>query len=118
VLCHIIAHKNTQTQGRNMIIYVIDTTLKPAREQRFGDYNQLVRYLEGMSQRAYGQNRKQRMIMLEEIGHGYDDSQSVSFVRSMQEAFDMGMVRPEQQDRHVRCDLPSAVLFKKDEFGS
>lgn len=102
-----------------MQFYVIDTTLTPSQEKRFGDYGQIVQYLEQMSVRAFGQTRKQRMTMLEEIGHGYDDYQSVSFVRSMAEKFNIGVLRDAfDPNQKMRCDITSVALFHRDEFGS
>lgn len=102
-----------------MQYYVIDTTLNPSQEKRFGSFNEIVRYLEGMSQRAYRQTRKERMIMLEEIGHGYDDTGSVNFVRSMAEKFNMGILRDGlNQNQKMRCDITSVELYQKEEFGS
>ena len=102
-----------------MTIYVIDTTVTPARETRFTSYFDTVRYLEGMSQRAFGQTRKQRMNLLEECGHGYDDTNSVTFVRSMAEQFDIGVVRNDAGvSRRMKCDITTATLFQKEEFGS
>ena len=98
-----------------MTLYVVDTTLTPTKDVTFNSYPQLVSYLDGMSQRAYGSNRKQRMIMLEEIGHGYDDPDGVTFVRSMAEAFNIGVVR---EGRKMRCDVPSMALYQKEEFGN
>ncbi len=101
-----------------MILYVIDTTLAPPREQRFTEYLDTVRYLEEMSKRAYGQTRKQRMILLEECGHGYDDTNSVTFVRSMADQFEMGVIRNDAGvNRRMKCDIASAALFQKSEFG-
>lgn len=101
-----------------MIIYVIDTTINPPRDQRFPSYMDAVRYLEGMSQRAFGQTRKQRMILLEECGYGYDDTNSVSFVRSMADRFDIGVIRDDAGvQRRMKCDITSAVMFQKSEFG-
>lgn len=102
-----------------MQYYVVDTTVTPPQEQRFGSYDQIVKYLEQMSMRAFGQNRKQRMIMLEEIGYGYDDSNSVTFVRSMAEKFNIGVLRDGlNQNQKMRCDITSIALYQKDEFGS
>ena len=53
--------------------------------------------------------------MLEELGHGYDDQNSVTFVRSMAEAFDMGIIR---ENNRMRCDITSAELFQKEEYGN
>lgn len=102
-----------------MTIYVIDTTLNPPREQRFPSYKDTVRYLEGMTQRAYKQTRKQRMILLEECGHGYDDRDSVTFVRSLATQFDMGVVRNDAGiTRRVKCDITTLPLYQKEEFGN
>ncbi len=101
------------------IFYIIDKTLNPEREVRFNDYYATVRYLEGMSQRKYRQTRKQRMIMLEEIGHGYDDTNSVSFVRSLAQEFEMGVVRNDGgMQRRMKCDITTIALYQKEEFGN
>lgn len=102
-----------------MTLYVIDTTLNPPRDQRFSSYPEIVRYLEGMSQRAFGQTRKQRMILLEECGHGYDDRDSVTFVRSMAETFEMGVIRNDAGlSRRMKCDLTTLPIFQKEEYGN
>lgn len=102
-----------------MTFYIIDTTLKPAQEIRLHDYKSTVNYLEAMSIRAYNQTRKQRMIMLEEIGHGYDDRDSVTFVRSMASQFDMGVIRNNAGAlNRMKCDIPSIALYQKEEFGN
>lgn len=102
-----------------MIFYIIDSTLKPTQEVRFTDYLSTVKHLEGMSKRAYNQTRKQRMIMLEEIGHGYDDRDSVSFVRSMASQFEMGVIRNNAGAlNRMKCDIPSIALYQKEEFGN
>ena len=98
-----------------MILYIVDTTLNPPQEKRLNNYPDLVNYLEQVSIRAYKQNRKERMIMLEEIGHPPDNNQAVSFVNSMAEKFDMGIIR---EGRRVRCDIPRIVLYQKDEYGN
>lgn len=102
-----------------MKFYVIDTTIPNQQEKWFSSYPEIIKYLEQMSVRAFGQTRKQRMTLLEEIGHGYDDSDSVTFVRSMAEKFNMGVLRDGLKvDQKMRCDVPSVALFQKDEFGS
>lgn len=101
------------------IYYVIDKTLSPPREVRLQTYPQIVQYLEQMSVRAYKQNRKQRMIMLEEIGHGYDDRDAVTFVRSMAQDFEMGVIRNDAGvNRRMKCDITSVALYQKEEFGN
>ena len=102
-----------------MQYYVVDTTLNPPQEKRFNSYGEVVNYLSQMSQRAYGQDRKARMIMLEEIGHGHDDSNAVNFVRSMAEKFNMGVLRDGvTKNERMRCDITSVALFQQEEFGN
>jgi len=102
-----------------MTIFINDTTTNPPREARFGTFQEAVTYLGGMSKRAYGQDRKQRMIMLEELGHGYDDRDSVNFVRAMASAFEMGVIRNDAgQLRRMKCDITTIDRFQSDEFGS
>lgn len=101
-----------------MQYYVIDTTLNPSQEKRFGSYPQIVQYLEQMTPRAFKQTRKERMLMLEEIGHGYDDTDSVNFVRSMSEKFNIGVIRDAIKAEKMRCDITSVALYQKEEFGS
>lgn len=97
---------------------MIDTSVSPASEKRFQTYNGLVQYLEGVTQRVYKQTRKQRMIMLEELGHGYDDPNSITFVRTMASGIEMGIIRNEAGvDRRIKCDITSVSLFQKEEFG-
>jgi hypothetical protein len=72
-----------------------------------------------MCVREYGQKRKERMYILEELGHGPDDRDSVSFVRSMQEKFEMGVIRNNAGAlNRMRCDLTSVSSFQKEEYGS
>jgi hypothetical protein len=102
-----------------MNYYIVDTTLKPAQVKQFLTYPTLVKYLNGISQRAYGQTRKERMILLEELGNGYDDPDSVNFVRSIAESFEMGVIRKDAGgQRRVKCDVTTIALFQKEEFGS
>ena len=102
-----------------MQIYIIDTTVNPPREQRFSAYNDAVHYLETMSKRAYGQSRKERMEILSSLGHGYDDSGSVNFVRSMAEKFDIGIIRNNAGVlNRMRCDITNLNTFASTEFGN
>lgn len=97
-----------------MQFYVIDRTLNPPQDKRTESYPELVRYLGGMSQRAYGQNKAQRTLLLEELGNGADDYNSTLFVRSMQEQFEIGVVR---DGRRTQCDVTTIVAFQKPEYG-
>jgi hypothetical protein len=97
-----------------MTFYVEDTTLQPPSEKRFQSYKDFVLYLDGMSQRAYGQTRVERTRLLEEIGHGIDDNNATLFVRSMQDKFSIGIIR---EERRVRCDIPNVLSFQQEEYG-
>ena len=94
--------------------YVIDTTIPAPQGKQFKSFPEIVRYLEGMSKRAYNQTRRERMVILEELGHGADDRDSVVFVRTMAEAFDIGVIR---EGRRMRCDITSIPMYQKSEFG-
>ena len=61
-----------------------------------------------MCKRAYKQDKKQRTQLLEECGHGTDDYNSTLFVRSMQEAFEIGVVR-EGRRTAMRCHRVSCL---------
>lgn len=98
-----------------MQIYITDTTLNPAKDVLFNNYLSAVNYLEGVSKRALGKSRKDFMLLLESIGHGEDDAGSVTFVRAMSEKFNIGIVR---EGRKMRCDITSAFMFNKPEYGS
>jgi len=98
-----------------MQIYITDTTLRPPQDKVFNDYPSAVKYLEGMSQRAFGQTRKKYMLFLESMGYGEDDPTSVTFVRSMAERFNIGIIR---EGRKMRCDITTAFVFNKPEYGS
>lgn len=97
-----------------MIFYVRDKTLQPPQEKQFDAYPKLVAHLDQMCQRAYKQTKKQRTQLLEECGHGTDDYNSTLFVRSMQEAFEIGVIR---DGRRTQCDVTTLVAFQKPEYG-
>ena len=96
------------------IFYVTDKTINPPKEQMFKSYPQLVQYLDGMCQRAYKQTKVQRTQLLEELGNGADDYNSTLFVRSMQEQFEIGIIR---DGRRTQCDVTTMVAFQKPEYG-
>lgn len=102
-----------------MKFYIVDTTIKPQTEKRFDTYPEVVNYLGTMSQRAYKQTRKERMILLEELGGGNDDTNSVNFVRAMAEVFEIGVIRNNAGVlNRMRCDITSIAMFQQEEFGS
>ena len=98
-----------------MQIYITDTTINPVKDVVFNTYMAAVKHLEGMVRRAFGQTRKDYMLLLESVGHGDDDGNSVNFVRAMAERFEMGVLR---SGRKMRCDVTSVFMFNKPEYGS
>ena len=98
----------------NSTFYVIDKTLNPPEQREFNSYPNLVRYLDVMCQRAYKQDKAARTRLLEECGHGADDYNSTLFVRSMQEQFEIGVIR---NGRRTICDVTTLVAYQKPEYG-
>lgn len=98
----------------NTTFYVKDKTLNPVQEKQFQTYPQLVHYLGEMCKRVYGQTKLERTQLLESLGHGTDDYNSTLFVRSMQDQYDIGVIR---ENRHVRCDVTVLVAYQKPEYG-
>ena len=98
----------------NTIFYIIDKSLNPPEQREFNSYQNLVKYLDIVSQRAFKQNKQQRTQLLEECGQGTDDYNSTLFVRSMQEQFEIGVVR---NGRQTQCDVTTMVAYQKPEYG-
>ena len=100
--------------NQNTTFYVVDTTLKPKQVKQFPSYTNLVNYLDQVAKRAYGQSRKERTQLLEELGNGADDYNATLFVRSMQEQFEIGVVR---EGRLTQGDVTVLVAYQKPEYG-
>ena len=98
----------------NATFYVRDTTVRPSMVRHFPHYSELVLHLDKMCQSAFHQTRKQRSQLLEECGHGSDDYNSTLFVRSMQEQFEVGVIR---DGRLTQCDVTVMVAYQKPEYG-
>ena len=98
-----------------MLYYVLDTTTRPIQVATFPTYRELVAELEKLSIKKFRQTRHDRMVLLEEVGHGDDDARSVNFVRTMAEAFEMGVIR---EGKLIRCDVTAVEFFQKEEFGN
>ncbi len=115
ILFLLIVKTGKKIQHTHMQIYITDTTATPNKDVVFTQYNAAVKYLEGMSRRAFGQTRKDYMNLLESVGHGEDDSASVNFVRAMADRFQIGLIR---EGRKMKCDITAAFVFNKPEYGS
>ena len=98
----------------NTTFYVKDKTVTPAQEKQFTAYPKLVQYLSEMCKRAYGQTKLERTQLLESLGYGTDDYNSTLFVRSMQEQYDIGVIR---DGRRTQCDITVLVAYQKPEYG-
>ena len=98
----------------NTLFYVKDKTINPPHERTFTAYPRLVDYLGQMCKRAYRQTKEERTRLLEELGNGADDHNSTLFVRSMQEQFEIGVIR---DGRQTQCDVTTLVAFQKPEYG-
>jgi hypothetical protein len=98
----------------NTIFYVIDKSLNPPEQREFNSYQNMVRYLDVMCQRTFKQTKTQRTQLLEECGHGTDDYNSTLFVRSMQDQFEIGVIR---NGRRTQCDVTTMVAYQKPEYG-
>lgn len=101
-----------------MKYYITDTTLRPPQEKTFTTYSEVISYLEGMTIRESGRSRKQLMNELMELGYGFDDRNSVAFIRNMAERFSIGVIRDAGGVlRKTRCDITAIEQYQKDEFG-
>ena len=98
----------------NATFYVRDTTVHPPVVRHFALYPELVTHLDGMCQRAFKKTKKQQIQLLEECGYGADDYNATLFVRSMQEQFEIGVIR---DGRLTQCDVTVMVAFQKPEYG-
>lgn len=98
----------------NVTFYVKDTTTRPAIIRHFNNYPEFVSHLDVMCQKVNGQTKKQRIQLLEEIGYGADDYNFTLFIRSMQEQFEVGVIR---DGRLIQCDVPALVAYQKPEYG-
>lgn len=98
----------------NTTFYVRDTTVRPPVVRHFASYPELVRHLDVMCQKSQGQTKQQRTRLLEECGYGADDYNSTLFVRSMQEQFEVGVIR---DGRLTQCDVTVLVAYQKPEYG-
>lgn len=92
--------------------YVVDTTLpKPQAFVSLGSPNEVVKHLEGTVQRRFGKTRKQWMQDWIDLGNGYDDDNGVSFVTSLSEYFNVGMIHGD--GRQMKCNIFESLRNSK-----
>jgi len=97
-----------------MKYYIYDTTLREKRHVFFDTLGSLIIYLNEVCIREFGHGRKQKMIELESLGHGYDDSEGATFTRFMSDIFEIGVIK---NNTYVRCDVHMIDRYNKPEFG-
>lgn len=93
--------------------YIKDTTIN--RNVYFDSVPQLVNYLGFLVKRYTGQDRKEYMQTLTDLGHGYDDDAGVTFTRTLAEKFEMGYVNSEAV--HMQTDVHNLSTFNSKEYG-
>lgn len=74
-----------------MKFYIEDTTVPGVFV--FDSLQEIISHLEGTVKRKFGLSRKQYMQNVIELGYGYDDDDGSTFVQSMTEYFNIGVVR-------------------------
>lgn len=94
-----------------MKYYVKDPIL--SRYVHFDGVPQAVSHLESMLVKM-GISRESYMQNLIDLGYGYDDPEGATFVRSLSEKYDIGVIR---DGKYVKTDIHNTVSFDKPEFG-
>ena len=94
--------------------YVFDTTTTPPKYVIYGTTWEIVKYLESYVLRALKKTRAQFMYEMSELGHGYDDSDGVSFTRLLGEYVNIGVI---QKGKPVKCDIHVVNKFSSEEYG-
>lgn len=97
-----------------MKYYVQDST-RNNQVVHFNSLKEIISYLDGMVKRATGLSRAQYTQNLTDLGHGIDDPEGMTFVRSLNENFNIGVVR--RDGALIKCDIHEATIFNKPEHG-
>ena len=64
---------------------------------------EVVSYLETLCPRIHRQTRKDYMVEMVSLGHGYDDDQGAYFTELLGADFDIGGVK--RDGKHVKCNI-------------
>lgn len=94
--------------------YVVDSTKKQNGKNPvllFESADGVVKYLEGMCQRQFGQTRKLYMENAESLGFSVDESTGRAFYDMMEQYFNIGVIRPDSTP--VKCNIFEANKFKR-----
>ena len=90
--------------------YVIDSTIRKNGKNPvllFESVQSVVKYLEGMCQRRFGQPRPIFMSECESLGFGADEPTGRSFFDQMEQYFTIGVIRANSTP--VKCNIFEAV---------
>ena len=85
-----------------MKYYSTDTT-SPQGTHVYNTTLDVVRHLEGTVKRKFNLTRQQYMQNLIDLGYGYDDDNGVTFVSSLSEHFNIGVVHSD--GRYMRTNI-------------
>ena len=77
---------------KTMKFYIKDSLLNN-KVVYFNTLQEVIVYLETLCVRKFKQSRKQYMIEMESLGHGYDDDTGANFTELMADHFHIGAVR-------------------------
>lgn len=92
-----------------MKFYIVDTTLGKAPVY-YNTLNEVIKHLEGTVQRKFKQDRRAYMQNLVDLGHGADDPNGKTFVESLSQYFNIGVVK---ELRHVKCNIHEVLQYSK-----
>ena len=94
--------------------YIVDTSKASGGKSPvllFDTPNGVIKYLEGVCQRRFGQSRTQFMQSVNELGFGADDTDGRTFFEQMEQYFQMGVIRGDSVP--VKCNIFEAEKFSK-----
>lgn len=94
--------------------YIVDSTQNKNGKNPvflFEEISGVVTHLEGMCQRQFKQTRKQHMQHCEDLGFGSDEASGRAFYNQMEQYFNVGVIRPDNNP--VKCNIFEANKFRK-----
>jgi hypothetical protein len=101
--------------------YIIDSTKKQGNKNPvvfFENIDGVVKYLEGMCQRHFGQTRAQYMNAAESVGHSADEATGRAFYDQMEQYFNIGVIRGNSTPVKTNIFEAAAFMKNKDVHGN
>jgi hypothetical protein len=101
--------------------YIVDSTLKQSGKNPviiFESIPGVIKYLENMCSRHFGQSRKQYMEHVESVGHSADEETGRSFYDQMEQYFNIGVIRNGKEPIKTNIFQADAFLRGKDAHGN